>query len=224
MNENILLWDVGHYYFSSNALWRAYKNIPGTEYAPHVYVTSVKPTRYKDINLNSAEKQTWFRQIKVDGHLGKSFIRTIYTPDINDVINLENGKLLPSGSDTGWQRVCTTNVADVDKTTITTTIPSGIVADSGGVYVEYAVKNGWCNAVYMFNIASSTIIPWTKIATGLPKPAVSNVNAILINEGGEFKRIATRIKTDENLYLTINDTISEAGWWMGAVTYPVAKS
>ena len=122
-----------------------------------------------------------------------------------------------------WQRIGATSVTDVPKTTITITVPSGIVAGSGGIYAEYVVKNGWCNVVYMFNITSSTTFPWTKIATGLPKPAVSNVNAILINEVGEIKRVVTRIKTTGDLYSAINEPISEEGWWMGDVTYPVAE-
>ena len=121
------------------------------------------------------------------------------------------------------KKVCATSVTDVPKTTITITVPSGIVAGSGGIYAEYVVKNGWCNVVYMFNITSSTTFPWTKIATGLPKPAVSNVNAILINEVGEIKRVVTRIKTTGDLYSAINEPISEEGWWMGDVTYPVAE-
>ena len=122
-----------------------------------------------------------------------------------------------------WQRIGATSVTDVPKTTITITVPSEIVASSGGIYAEYVVKNGWCNVVYMFNITSSTTFPWTKIATGLPKPAVSNVNAILINEVGEIKRVVTRIKTTGDLYSAINEPISEEGWWMGDVTYPVAE-
>ena len=108
--------------------------------------------------------------------------------------------------------------------TVTLVNPSGVVVASSGLHIEYVVKNGWCNVVYMFNITSSTTVPWTKIAAELPKPATSNVNAILINEGGEIKRINTRIRTDKSLYLAINEPISEAGWWMGEVIYPVAEN
>ena len=123
-----------------------------------------------------------------------------------------------------WQKVAATSVPDVPKTIVTTTVPSGVVAASSGLYIEYVVRNGWCNVNFMFNLTSSTKISWVKIADGLPKPALSNVNVILINEGGEIKRIATRIKTDRALYIAINDPISEENWWMGDVTYPVLES
>ena len=123
-----------------------------------------------------------------------------------------------------WQKVAATSVPDVPKTIVTTTVPSGVVVASSGLYIEYVVRNGWCNVNFMFNLTSSTKISWVKIADGLPKPALSNVNVILINEGGEIKRIATRIKTDGLLYIAINDPISEENWWMGDVTYPVLES
>ena len=123
-----------------------------------------------------------------------------------------------------WQKVAATSVPDVPTTIVTTTVPSGVVAASSGLYIEYVVRNGWCNVNFMFNLTSSTKISWVKIADGLPKPALSNVNVILINEGGEIKRIATRIKTDGVLYIAINDPISEENWWMGDVTYPVLES
>ena len=123
-----------------------------------------------------------------------------------------------------WQKVAATSVPDVPRTIVTTTVPSGVVAASSGLYIEYVVRNGWCNVNFMFNLTSSTKISWVKIADGLPKPALSNVNVILINEGGEIKRIATRIKTDGALYIAINDPISEENWWMGDVTYPVLES
>ena len=123
-----------------------------------------------------------------------------------------------------WQKVAATSVPDVPKTIVTTNVPSGVVIASSGLYIEYVVRNGWCNVNFMFNLTSSTKISWVKIADGLPKPALSNVNVILINEGGEIKRIATRIKTDGALYIAINDPISEENWWMGDVTYPVLES
>ena len=123
-----------------------------------------------------------------------------------------------------WQKVAATSVPDVPRTIVTTTVPSGVVVASSGLYIEYVVRNGWCNVNFMFNLTSSTKISWVNIADGLPKPALSNVNVILINEGGEIKRIATRIKTDGALYISINDPISEENWWMGDVTYPVLES
>ena len=220
MNENILLWDVGHYYFNSNIAWEKYKNIPSTEYAPHIYVTSVKPTKYKDINLNSAEKETWFRQIKVDGHLGESFIRTIYTPDINDVINLENGKLLSSGSDTGWQRLCTTSVADVPKTIIpckdVTNFP-GI--DSGEC--TYYVRNGICY-VSLWGISTTTVENDKAIPGAvLPKTANGSIGTFLTAENSVTPTIFAYVQPTGQLTLNVGEANIRC---YGSFSYPVAES
>ena len=218
MNENILLWDVGHYYFSLNALWRTYKNIPSTEYSPHVYVTSVKPIRYNDINLNNAEKQTWFRQIKVDSHLGESFIRTIYTPDINDVINLENGKLLPSGSDTGWQRVCTTSVEDVPKTTITFSDTTIYEPQITNFHNHYEVVDGECYvSLYIKAIAPTN--QWTLINASLPKPKRDEYKSLGVWDNGTGNVICT-IDTVGRLQLRFG-TVGTT--YIGTFRYKVAN-
>ena len=216
MNENILLWDVGHYYFNLNATWKLYKNIPNTEYAPHIYVTSVKPIKFKDIDLNSIdkEKKTWFRQIKVDDHLGKSFIRTIYTTDINNVINLENGKLLSSGSDTGWQRICTTSV-DVHETKL----PLGSWVNTGGEVVYY-VKNGICY-VWVNLLSSGTMSTNNqKIVVGLPKPIRKTWNVLNSNTpaGGT---LLVGVDVDGTLY---NFAGANNTQYFGSFSYPVAES
>ena len=220
MNENILLWDVGHYYFNLNSVWKSYKNIPNTEYAPHVYVTSVKPTKYKDIDLNSAEKKTWFRQIKVDGHLGKSFIRTIYVPDINDVINLENGKLLSSGSDTGWQRVCTTSVQDTSLKKLKNS--SDINSDAD---ITYIVKNGMCNV--SVNTVSSTKMETGNITltTGLPIPVNTSCWYSLSTNSNAttapLQNLLIRIDSSGNM-IAYNG--SNNANYFGSFSYPVAES
>ena len=167
MNKNILLWDVGHYYFNSNVTWRTYEHIPSTEYAPHVYVTSVKPVKYED----TKNVGTWFRQIKVDDHLGKSFIRTIYTDNVKNVVDLENGKILPDGhqcKDTGWQRICTTSVADVPKTQIVFSDTTYYeVYNPGGT--TYEVVNGICYLQADVKVKNQ-FLSYSKVLDGIPIP------------------------------------------------------
>ena len=182
MNKNILLWDVGHYYFNMNYTWQAYEHRPNTSYAPHVYVTSVKPTKYKDINLDDTDTnaKSWFRQIKVEDHLGSSFIRTIYTPNVKDVVDLENGKLLSSGSDTGWQRV-STSIADVGTWTYATlTYTDTAKTDTPGGSVSYRIKNGICfvRCTVGENITGKNVIK----VSGMP-PIDGSVNVLLDNDG-----------------------------------------
>ena len=216
MNKNILLWDVGHYYFNSNAAWRTYEHIPNTDYAPHVYVTSVKPVKYENTN----NEGTWFRQIKVDDHLGNSFIRTIYTTKIDDVVNLENGKLISSGSDTGWQRVCTTSVADVPKTIITNNLASTKVSlSSSDSYATYYVKNGTCYVT----IWSMTILAVCSVETifnNLPKSEIG-VTCPLCNGEESFAQVFISPNSKVIAFNASATTINKNGYC--SFSYPVSE-
>ena len=220
MNKNILLWDVGHYYFNVNDIWKKYEHIPNTTYAPHVYVTSVKPIKYKDIDLNSTNTnaKSWFRQIKVEDHLGNSFIRTIYAPNVKDVVDLENGKLLSSGSDTGWQRV-STSVADKRYTSIPVSNITNATITTGGD-LSYSIKNGICyvrlNGLVLSAKGRVTVpegtfpIPDNSITNG-HFPVITNMNncylAVLSSSGG--LGISCDTGTD-TIYTTISYPVKES--------------
>ena len=115
------------------------------------------------------------------------------------------------------------NSKDVAKTTITPVFPSGVVVASGGVAINYVVKNGWCNVNFAFNITSMTPFSWTDIATGLPKPA-NSVNITLMNEEGKINRtIAIKINSDGSVSSRVPMDYSTTDWWCGNISYPVAE-
>ena len=115
-----------------------------------------------------------------------------------------------------------TGVADIPKTTLTPVFPNGIVVGSGGVVINYIVRNGWCNVDFEFNVKSATALTWNDIATGLPKPA-NNVNIVLVNDGGKINRtIPIRINSTGSVSLRVPTEISTTDWWTGNITYPVA--
>ena len=218
MNKNILLWDVGHYYFNLNSTWKGYEHIPNTDYAPHVYVTSVKPVKYEDTN----NEGTWFRQIKVDDHLGKSFIRTIYTTDINNVVNLENGKLISSGSDTGWQRVCTTAVAD--KTFDATSLTS-LNSNYTFLAIKGVVKNGFCTCTIGIKVVNP-VLTYEDVASGMPNAQVPYYVPPMLNWSD-----VSGLDTTSPLHITISTDglirceggVASKEYYV-TVTYPVAES
>ena len=218
MNKNILLWNVGHYYFNLNSTWKGYEHIPNTDYAPHVYVTSVKPVKYEDTN----NEGTWFRQIKVDDHLGKSFIRTIYTTDINNVVNLENGKLISSGSDTGWQRVCTTAVADktFDETSLTS-----LNSNYTFLAIKGVVKNGFCTCTIGIKVVNP-VLTYEDVASGMPNAQVPYYVPPMLNWSD-----VSGLDTTSPLHITISTDglirceggVASKEYYV-TVTYPVAES
>ena len=218
MNKNILLWNVGHYYFNLNSTWKGYEHIPNTDYAPHVYVTSVKPVKYEDTN----NEGTWFRQIKVDDHLGKSFIRTIYTTDINNVVNLENGKLISSGSDTGWQRVCTTAVAD--KTFDATSLTS-LNSNYTFLAIKGVVKNGFCTCTIGIKVVNP-VLTYEDVASGMPNAQVPYYVPPMLNWSD-----VSGLDTTSPLHITISTDglirceggVASKEYYV-TVTYPVAES
>ena len=218
MNKNILLWNVGHYYFNLNSTWKGYEHIPNTDYAPHVYVTSVKPVKYEDTN----NEGTWFRQIKVDDHLGKSFIRTIYTTDINNVVNLENGKLISSGSDTGWQRVCTTAVAD--KTFDATSLTS-LNSNYTFLAIKGVVKNGFCTCTIGIKVVNP-VFTYEDVASGMPNAQVPYYVPPMLNWSD-----VSGLDTTSPLHITISTDglirceggVASKEYYV-TVTYPVAES
>ena len=113
---------------------------------------------------------------------------------------------------------------DVPKTTLTPVFPDAVKVGSGGVAINYVVKNGWCNVNFEFNLASATTFPWTGIATGLPIPA-NNVNTLLTDETGKLNRnIAIRINSTGTVAARIQVQFTANDWWYGNISYPVAES
>ena len=124
----------------------------------------------------------------------------------------------------GWKELATMDkVADVAKTTLTPVFPSGVVVASGGVAINYIVRNGWCNVNFAFNITSMTPFSWTNIATGLPKPA-NSVNITLMNEEGKINRtIAIKINSEGSVSSRVPMDYSTDDWWNGNISYPVTE-
>lgn len=111
----------------------------------------------------------------------------------------------------------------IDITTLTPVFPSEVVVDSGGVAINYIVRNGWCSVNFAFNIASVTAFSWIDIATGLPKPA-NSVYILLMNEGGKINRpIAIKINSTGSVSSRIPVDYDTTDWWAGNISYPVAE-
>ena len=125
-------------------------------------------------------------------------------------------------SDTGWQKVYTTSVTDVPKTTLTPLFPSVVKVASGGVAIYYVVKNGWCNVNFKFNITSSTTFSWTDIAWGLPIPA-NSIDTVLMSDGKATQPIPIKITSTGSVSSKVLSAISTTDWWTGNISYPVAE-
>ena len=206
----ILKYPLGRWVITSDIIAKKFTDLP-IRFSGHIDITSIS------YNNNPWYDQHAYRVYFYVPYIGGSYVRKLESGSTAGVII----------KDTGWQRICITNVLDVPKTTITPVIPSGMVMGSGGANMFYVVKNGWCTIRFSLNITSSstTNSSWIKIATGLPKPATGDEVRGLLNENGKGYMNA-RIKEDGCIYLYIQNTIptTEKGWWNGAIVYPVAES
>ena len=150
--------------------------------------------------------------------------------NIPDITDLENRVTTNEADITGLQKQIDNldssdlTVNDIPKTTLTPEFPGEARVASGGVAIKYVVKNGWCNVNFEFNLASATTFTWTRIASGLPKPA-NNVNILLTDETGKLNRtIAIKITSTGSVSSRIPVAFTANDWWCGNISYPVAES
>lgn len=120
-----------------------------------------------------------------------------------------------------WQRLCTTSVADVNKTDITyNTGQSNYVASSLGETNFYSVTNGICQCSIYYQVKAVSQGPMIDIVTGLPKPKDSFYVAISQYTGNGAPCRG---------YLTLDGTFkvgggANGGSYMYTFTYPVRES
>ena len=204
----ILKYPLGVWRISDDNIASNFTDLP-VKTSGHIEITSINP----DINNNPWDNSWGYRVYNFETYTGNNYFRKLASGSEAGVFY----------KDTGWQKVCSTTVADVPKTTLTPVFPNGVIVGSGGVVINYIVRNGWCNVDFEFNVASASVLTWNAIATGLPKPA-NNVNIVLVNDGGKINRtIPIKINSNGSVALRVPAEISTSDWWCGNISYPVAE-
>ena len=203
----ILKYPLGIWRFGTVSTASKFADLP-VKTGGRIEITSIKA----DTNSNPWNSSWAYRVYNFETFTGMNYFRKVTstaTPGI--------------GSDTGWQKVCTTIVADVPKTSLTPVFPREVVVGSTGVNINYIVRNGWCNINFEFSISSATTFSWTDIATGLPKPE-NSLDILLMNEGGKINRpIPIKIYSNGTVSSMIPAEITTLDWWNGNISYPVAE-
>lgn len=114
-----------------------------------------------------------------------------------------------------WQKICTTSVADVGWTVVTTTNPK----ISGG-YIKYRVKNGIC-FVSVGGVESSATRGQT-ISNSLPKADSTNMYGGALTGSGDGENNGYMfISNGSTLIMNIKNTNTAL---YGSFSYPVAES
>ena len=204
----ILKYPLGIWRISNDSTSNKFTDLP-VKTSGRMEITSIN----SDINKTPWNNDWGYRTYNFETYKGMNYFRKVSSGGTAGVLRY----------DTGWQRVCGTTIDDVSKTTLTPVFPSGVVVASGGVAINYIVRNGWCNVNFVFNITSATTFSWTDIASGLPIPA-NSANIVLMSEGGKATQpIAIKINSTGAIASRVPSAISTADWWTGNISYPVKE-
>ena len=198
--SDILYFPCGIYRITSDVLASSFVNLPKA-HAGLLYVTSIHPN-------NTLDKAYSYRTFRYETHLGNNYYRSIYTDSVAGVIVY----------DTGWKRLCTTSVADVPRTVITSENTS-ITLNQNCVY---EVINGICYVSlwgFQSNITGQYVICNSMPKTKFTMQGVccygssgdTGASIFITNDGINDTRLFTEIHViDQKLY--------------GSFSYPVAES
>lgn len=171
-------------------------------------------------NMNGGSHETpfnsiWkYRVVKLqDYNTKKSYYRVLRSG--------ESGVFL----DTGWQRLCTTTVADVSKTVYSLDTSCDGVYKKGDTNTDncwYAIRNGWC--IVQIDLKCLQVGAGFKhVFTSLPKPIASIANVIITNDKkidvGD-KPLIVIIGTDGSMKVEGGKL---DGRYIGTFSYPVAE-
>ena len=130
--------------------------------------------------------------------------------------------MLPSGSDTGWQRLCTTEISEnIPKTNIAPADTTKFINFKGNSMCNYYVENGVCY-VSLWGIQVSTT---GRNNTGviLPMPKSGFFGGGFLTGGGDAEPHAYAHTIPESGELKINVKDANVAMY-GMFSYPVAGS
>ena len=207
----ILKYPVGRWLITTNSLAAQYSDLP------------IQSAGIMDIEtiMSTDDKNPWNSNYAYRLYTFKSYNENTYIRKITSTMNAGSISL-----DTGWQRLCTTTVADVAKTTLESLSGGRFLETSGSDRTYYIVKNGIC----FVNIDVTTVNPvantWYELYK-LPKPVYKIFNIIPNytdnSTGAAGEPVYTQMDTDGSLRIRYNATTSGKRF-MGSFSYPVAES
>lgn len=201
--NDMLTYPCGLYRFGLDTVVRSMINTP-CNISGVLLVTSQQSDPERNITTDTKV----YREYAYIDYNGNAYIRALRTGDTAGVITV----------DSGWQKVCTTKVADVPSTVVTTTNAN---VNTGSGYIKYRVKNGIC-FVYLHNVVS---IAKGKqfISDSLPTPEDVFLYGSSLTGGGDGKNNGYMYvdRGKGKLYIDVNTANVNL---YGTFSYPVAES
>ena len=119
----------------------------------------------------------------------------------------------------GWKKICTTSVIDIDRTNITLTAPTGMTITPYANY--YEVKNGICYVQINNSINTTTNIAFKVVANGLPKPKTIRMGTVSNPDGGI--PLLYQVNTSGQLTFYVNGAIGGSRVFQQDFSYPITE-
>ena len=198
--DDVIYFPCGYYRIINNNTAAKLKNLP---------VSSAGLLQVYSINSHNSDLATgaYTYRMYIFIPIGERdiYVRNISSGDTAGVFTV----------DTGWQKVCTTKVADVPRTEITfsNTTNYNVVENC-----LYFVKNGLCT-IRLHVKCNTPIDTWVTVAN-VPKPSIVEFAQHLINTNGS-NMLRCIVRTNGSLQLNLG---TAGGFYVGSFSYPVAES
>ena len=202
----ILKYPLGIWRINGNGLAYQFTDLPDKT-SGRIEITSIDP----NINKNPLTSSWSYRVYNFEAYTGENYIRKITSSNTAGVFDY----------DTGWQKVCTTSVADIPVTNIAPADTATFVNFKDNSSCNYCVKNGICYvSIWGVKIASTG----NTIQTNVFLPKAANVRAGTLMAGsGDATCHALAYVLGETGELCFD--VKDANVTLyGSFSYPVSES
>ena len=131
-----------------------------------------------------------------------------------------------------WKRVCVTNLKDTTSGYIWlnkngNSMPSGVTTNSG-FYVNYTIKNGWCQMLIGGTLKTSNTVDYASftLANALPKPNALIFQQLWSEENlNSTSRVIFTVTSSGGAQLSVSGSaLAKVDYWNGIISYPVKES
>ena len=158
----ILKYPLGRWVITSNVMATNFTDLPKV-ISGNIDITSIN---YNN-NINPWSNKYAYRVYSFVPYEGGSYVRKLESGNTAGVIT----------NDSGWQKVCTTSVADVPLTTV----PLDSSKFSNG-HLQYEVKNGTCYVYINALNAKATFLGYDMSSTPMPRPSSGLATAPIVSD------------------------------------------
>ena len=163
----ILKYPLGIWRINGDDLASKFTDLP-VKTSGRIEITSIDP----NINKNPLTSSWSYRVYNFEAYTGENYIRKITSANTAGVFSY----------DTGWQKICTTSVADVPVTNIAPSDTTTFINFKGNSNCNYCVKNGICY-VSLWGVKIASTGGTIKPGVILPKCANNRAGVLMTGTG-----------------------------------------